>query len=126
MPQGARAATHFGARSRLEVSVRVRPMSTPMIVLNGKADSRVLHITRVQGSLDPVNAEYQIVFAPLGGRLRIRHALCQGLDGPTDFLRQARVPLPEIERTWQNLAKRRICSVPRVALTRVQMEALGL
>jgi hypothetical protein len=74
----------------------------------------------------PVNAEYRIIFAPLGGRLRSRHALCQGLDGLTDFLRQARVPLPEIERAWQNLARRRIYSVPRVALTPAQIDALGL
>jgi len=85
-----------------------------------------LHITRGPGPIDPVNAEYRIVFAPLGGRLRSRHARCQGLDGLTDFLRQARVPLPEIERTWQNLATRRIYSVPRVALTPAQIDALGL
>ena len=85
-----------------------------------------LHITRVPGSIDPVNAEYRIVFAPVGGRLGIRHALCQGLDGLTDFLRQAGVPLPEIERAWQNLVKRRIYSIPRITLTRVQLEALGL
>ena len=85
-----------------------------------------LHITRGPGPIDPVNAEYRIVFAPLGGRLRNQHALCQGLDGLTDFLRQARVPLPEIERAWQNLARRRIHSVPRVALTRPQIDALGL
>jgi hypothetical protein len=57
-----------------------------------------LHITRVHGDIDPVNAEYRIVFAPLGGRLRSRHAQCQGLDTLTDFLRQAGVSLPEIER----------------------------
>jgi hypothetical protein len=81
-----------------------------------------LHITRVHGHIDPVNAEYQIVFAPLGGRLRSRHAL----DGLTDFLRHAGVPLPEIERAWQNPAKRRIYSVPGVALTQGQIEVLGL
>lgn len=85
-----------------------------------------LHITRVPGPVDPINAEYRVVFAPLGGRLHDRHALCQGLDGLTDFLRRAGVPLPEIERAWQNLAKRRIYSVPRVSLTRAQIEALGL
>jgi hypothetical protein len=85
-----------------------------------------LHIIRVHGPLDPVSAEYRIVFAPLGGRLHNRHAQCQGLDALTDFLRQAVVPLPEIERAWQNLAKRRIYSVPQVALTQVQIEALGL
>jgi hypothetical protein len=85
-----------------------------------------LHITRVHGHIDPVNADYQVVFAPLGGRLRSRQAPCQGLDGLTDFLRHAGVPLPEIERAWQNLAKRRIYSVPRVSLTRAQIEALGL
>ncbi|HSE03885.1 MAG TPA: hypothetical protein VLK35_06985 [Methylomirabilota bacterium] len=83
-----------------------------------------LHITRLRG--DPVNAEYQIVFAPLGGRLRGRHARCQGLDVLTTFLQRAGVPLPEIERAWQNLAKRRIHSVSRVALTPAQLEALGL
>jgi hypothetical protein len=85
-----------------------------------------LHITRGPGPIDPVNAEYRIVFVPLGGRLRTRHAQCQGLDGLTDFLRQAHVPLPEIERAWQSLAKRRIYSVPRVALTPAQIDALGL
>jgi hypothetical protein len=85
-----------------------------------------LHITRVHGDIDPVNAEYRIVFAPLGGRLRDRHAQCQGLDALTDFLRQAGVPLPEIELAWQNLARRRIYSVPRVMLTPAQLEALGL
>src|SRR5258706_12878675 len=85
-----------------------------------------LHIIRGPGPIDPVNAEYRIVFAPLGGRLRSRHALCPGLDRLTDFLRQARVPLPEIERAWQHLAPRRIYSVPRVAPTRAQIDALGL
>jgi len=73
-----------------------------------------------------VNAEYRIVFAPLGGRLRTRHAQCQGLDALTDFLRQAHVPLPEIARAWQNLAKRRIYSIPQVAMTPAQIDALGL
>jgi hypothetical protein len=36
------------------------------------------------------------------------------------------VPLPEVERAWQNLARRRIYSVARVALTRAQIDALGL
>ena len=85
-----------------------------------------LHITRGPGPIDPVNAEYRIVFAPLGGRLRARHAQCQGLDVLTDFLRQAHVPLPEIARAWQNLAKRRIYSIPHVALTPAQLDALGL
>jgi hypothetical protein len=85
-----------------------------------------LHITRVHGDIDPVNAEYRIVFAPLGGRLRSRHAQCQGLDTLTDFLRQAGVSLPEIERAWQNLARRRLYSVPRIMLTPAQLEALGL
>jgi hypothetical protein len=85
-----------------------------------------LHITRVHSHIDPVSAEYRIVFAPLGGRLRSRHVQCQGLDALTDVLRQAGVPLPEIERTWQNLARRRIYSVPRVTLTQAQLEALGL
>ena len=48
----------------------------------------------------------------------------QGLDGLTDFLGRAGVSLPEIERAWQNLMKRRIYSVPRVSLTRAQIEAL--
>jgi len=63
-----------------------------------------LHITRVHGDIDPVNAEYRIVFAPLGGRLHGRYAQRQGLGALTDFLLQARVPLPEIERAWQHLA----------------------
>jgi hypothetical protein len=85
-----------------------------------------LHITGVPGPIDPVTAEYRIVFAPLGGRLGSRHTLCPSLDGLADFLRRARVPIPEIERAWQNLGKRRIYSVPRVALTRAQIDALGL
>ena len=85
-----------------------------------------LHITRVHGPVDPVTAEYRIVFAPLGSRLRSRHAPCQGLDGLTDFLRRARVPLPEIEWACQNLAKRCIYSAPSVALTQAQIDALGL
>jgi hypothetical protein len=85
-----------------------------------------LHITRVHGNIDPVNAEYRIVFAALEGRLRTRQAQCLGLDGLTDFLRQAGVSRPEIERAWQSLAKRRIYSVPRVTLTQAQLEALGL
>ena len=85
-----------------------------------------LHITRLHGPLDPVIAEYRLVFAPLNGRLHNRHAQCQGLDALTDFLLQAGVPLREIEQAWQNLAKRWIYSVPRVALTHAQIEALGL
>ncbi len=85
-----------------------------------------LHITRVHLDIDPVNAEYRIVFAPLGGRIGSRHARCQGLDALTDFLRQAGVPLPAIELAWQNLVRRRIYSVPRVTLTPAQLEALGL
>ena len=30
-----------------------------------------LHITRGPGPIDPANAEYRIVFAPLGGRLEL-------------------------------------------------------
>jgi len=48
------------------------------------------------------------------------------LDALTDFLRQTGVPIPEIERTWQALAGRRVHSVPRIALTPAQLEALGL
>jgi hypothetical protein len=92
----------------------------------GRPTRGLLHITRIHGPLDPVDAEYQIVFAPLGGRLRSRHARCRGLDGLTDFPRHARVSLPEIEKAWQNLAKRRIHSVQGVALTPVQLDALGL
>jgi hypothetical protein len=45
-----------------------------------------LHIVRVDTPVDPVNAEYRIAFAPLGGRLRGRHVRRQGLDSLTDFL----------------------------------------
>ena len=85
-----------------------------------------LHITRAHGDIDPVKAEYRIVFAPLGGRLRSRQARCQGLDALTDFLRQAGVPPLEIERVWLRLARRRIYSVPRITRTPVQLDALGL
>ena len=85
-----------------------------------------LHIVRVDAPVDPVNAEYRIAFAPLGGRLRSRHAMVQGLDRLTAFLRQAHVPTPEIERAWRALAARRVHSIPRVGLTPTQISALGL
>ena len=85
-----------------------------------------LHVVRIGGDIDPVKAEYRIAFAPLDGSLRTRRPQREGLDSLTDFLRQAGVPIPEIERTWQALAKRRIHSVPRIALTPAQLEALGL
>ena len=85
-----------------------------------------LHVVRIGGDIDPVKAEYRIAFAPLDGRLRGRQARCEGLDALTDFLRQAGVPIPEIERTWQALARRRVHSVPRIALTPAQLEVLGL
>jgi hypothetical protein len=34
-----------------------------------------------------------------------RHVTRQGLDALTDFLRQAGVSIPAIERTWQALAR---------------------
>ena len=85
-----------------------------------------LHIVRLDASVDPVNAEYRIAFAPLGGRLRSRHVMVQGLDQLTAFLRQAHVPTLEIQRAWRTLAKRRVHSIPRVGLTPTQIEALGL
>ena len=85
-----------------------------------------LHIVRIGGDIDPVAAEYRIAFAPLEGSLRGRQARREGLDALTDFLLQAGVTIPEIERTWRILATRRIHSIPRIALTRAQLEALGL
>ena len=75
-----------------------------------------LHIVRLDASVDPVNAEYRIAFAPLGGRLRSRHVMVQGLDQLTAFLRQAHIATPG----------RRVHSIPRVGLTPTQIEALGL
>ena len=91
-----------------------------------KAATGFLHIVRLSGAVDPVVAEYRIVFAPLGGRLRGRHVIRQGLDALTDFLRQAGVPIPEIERAWRMLARHRFHAIPRVTLTPTQIEALGL
>ena len=85
-----------------------------------------LHVVRIGGDIDPVKAEYRIAFTPLDGRLRGRQARCEGLDALTDFLRQAGVPIPEIERTWQALARCRVHSVLCIALTPAQLEALGL
>jgi len=85
-----------------------------------------LHIVRIGGDIDPVNAVYRIAFAPVDGSLRTRRPQREGLDSLTDFLRQAGVPIPEIERTWQALARRRVHSVPRIALTPAQLEVLGL
>jgi hypothetical protein len=70
--------------------------------------------------------ENRIAFAPLGGRLRSRHVTVQGLDRLTAFLRQAHVPISDIERAWRTLATRRVHSIPRVGLTPAQIEALGL
>jgi len=92
----------------------------------GSPATGFLHVVRIGGDIDPVNAEYRIAFAPLDGSLRGRQARCEGLDGLTDFLRQAGVPIPEIERTWRTLARRRVHSIPRIALTPAQVEALGL
>ena len=92
----------------------------------GRPAMGFLHITRVHGDIDAVNAEYRIVFAPLGGQIGSRHASRQGLDSLTDFLQQAGVPISEIERTWQALARRRIHSIRRIALTPAQLEALGM
>ena len=64
--------------------------------------------------------------SPLDGSLRTRRPQREGLDSLTDFLRLAGVPIPEIERTWQALAKRRVHSIPRIALTSAQLEALRL
>jgi len=36
------------------------------------------------------------------------------------------VPIPEIERAWQTLVRRRVHSILRIALTPAQLEALGL
>jgi hypothetical protein len=85
-----------------------------------------LHIVRVEAPIDPVNAEYRLAFAPVGGRLRSRHVTVQGLDRLTAFLRQAHVPTPEIERAWRTLAKRRVHTISHVGLTPAQTEALGL
>jgi len=85
-----------------------------------------LHIVRRDAPIDPVNAEYRIAFAPLGGRLRSRHVMVQGLDQLTAFLRQAHVGTPEIERAWRALVRRRVHSISRVGLTPTQIEALGL
>ncbi len=96
--------------------------------LTGASTHALLQIRMrgIGGDIDPVNAVYRIAFAPLDGSLRTRRPQREGLDSLTDFLRQAGVPTPEIERTWQALAKRRVHSVPRIALTPAQLEALGL
>jgi hypothetical protein len=85
-----------------------------------------LHIVRIEAPIDPVNAEYRVAFAPVGGPLRRRHVMVQGLDRLTAFLRRAHVPTPEIERAWRALAKRRIHSIPHMGLTPAQIEELGL
>ena len=86
----------------------------------------VLHIIRLNAAVDPVSAEYRIAFAPLGGRLGRRHVICHGLDQLTDFLLRAGLPIPEIEHVWRTLARRRFHAIPRVALTQVRIEELGL
>ena len=78
-----------------------------------------LHVVRIGGDIDPVKAEYRIAFTPLDGRLRGRQARCEGLDALTDFLRQAGVPLPEIELAWQRV----IPFLPRMLMNRQDEEA---
>ena len=85
-----------------------------------------LHIVRIEAPIDPVNAEYRLAFAPLGGRLPSRHVTVQGLDRLTALLRQAHVPTLEIERAWRMLATRPLHSIPRVGLMPAQIETLGL
>ncbi|HKW90898.1 MAG TPA: hypothetical protein VJX92_03300 [Methylomirabilota bacterium] len=85
-----------------------------------------LHIVRIDAAVDPVSAEYRVAFAPVGGRLRGRYARCQGLDRLTDLLRRAEIPIPEIERTWRTVTKRRFHAIPRVTLTSARLEELGL
>jgi hypothetical protein len=86
-----------------------------------------LHVVMVGRIMDPVHADYRITFTPLEDPLRDRrHVTRQGLDALTDFLRLAGVPSPEIERTWRTLARDRAHSIPRIALTPAQVEALGL
>jgi len=97
-----------------------------MIRLNGTPGHGVPAYRADRGDVDPVNAVYRIAFAPLDGSLRGRQARCEGLDALTDFLRQAGIQISEIERTWQALARRRVHSIPRIALTAAQLEALGL
>ena len=107
--------------------MKAGPISPPTIgIAMAGAVTGFLHIVRVDGPGDPVTAEYRIAFAPVGGRLRSRHAVVQGLDRLTAFLRQAHVPTPEIERAWRALAMRRVHSIPRVGLTALDIEALGL
>ena len=107
--------------------MRAGPDTAPIIGIAMVGEvTGFLHIVRVDGPIDPVTAEYRIAFAPLGGRLRSRHAVVHGLDRLTAFLRQAHVPTPEIERAWRALATRRVHSIPRVGLTPTQIEALGL
>jgi hypothetical protein len=107
--------------------MRAGPDTAPIIGIAMVGEvAGFLHIVRVDGPIDPVTAEYRIAFAPLGGRLRSRHAVVHGLDRLTAFLRQAHVPTPEIERAWRALATRRVHSIPRVGLTPAELQALWL
>jgi hypothetical protein len=58
-----------------------------------------LHIVRIGGDIDPVNAMYRIAFAPVDGSLRTRRPQREGFDSLTDFLRQAGVPIPRLSRS---------------------------
>jgi len=73
-----------------------------------------LHITRDLGPIDPVDARIPDRLRTTGRPLRNRHARAKALTrSPISFGKPA-YPFPEIERAWQNLAKPRIYSVPRV------------
>ena len=85
-----------------------------------------LLIVRLSNIGDPVVATYRIAFAPGNARLRGRYVTCEGLDALTELLRKAAIPIPEIERVWQALARRRFHSVPRVTLTLNEIDTLGL
>jgi hypothetical protein len=67
----------------------------------GSPATGFLHVVRIGGDIDPVNAVYRIVFAPLDGSLRDRQAQREGLDALTDYSAPTVGELPLMgEASW--------------------------
>ena len=86
-----------------------------------------LYITRLRPAVDPVGAEYLLTFgSPTTSEINLNLGSVRGLDGLTEVLRAARVPVEEIERAWRVLAADTQHYVSNVTLTRAVLRLLGL
>ena len=84
-----------------------------------------LYIRRMQPTIDPVSAEYQLTFGS-GSEIALNLGRVRGLDALTDALRAGDVPVGEIERAWKALANETRYVVMRIRLTVDLLRMLGL